>query len=606
MQGVSQLYERTGGSPLFATLLADLLATHSLESLKDLDLSGLSGLQFFVRRALDRDLERIGGDGRRSLLLRNLALLAVRGPSTLSDLQLNDEATQELLTSALVYRRDDVVSLAHKAIESAVLAVADVLPPPGTHLQDLEFGSEEAERDSLLAKSFIDPPGVNDLRAGRKSIVVGDRGAGKSALFAALIRETHQKNSDLLLLSLDDPAELMLRFESNGDRLVTADQFRAAWLLSLACCLATHLKHKSFRQKRMAARLRAVIPGGPPDPSITGRLIAIWHRIRRTSVKFQLGPIVLEPAKASDVSVRGGAIDIPAFLRETANGLRACGKHVVIAVDRIDEVHKYNRELQEKLVQGLFLAEGSLAQTPEINLLVFIRTDLFKIYDIQEKNKLVSRTMRLHWSRDGLLQLILNRILSNRSLAGLADVLKDRMDKHLGDAVRALFPPEVEGAPFTEWLWQYLENGNGAVSPRQIILLLVLAREAPNANIFSIEALPVFSEEVLRWAMTQLSELSFSEIINDFRVARTLLRNCRAGRLDSFRLVDVEHLFDAVEGPIALQVELLEQLGVLERIVVRESDGNQVAKFRVPPLFTRCWTVPKGTSDGSALESGII
>lgn len=86
-----------------------------------------------------------------------------------------------------------------------------------------------------------------------------------------------------------------------------------------------------------------------------------------------------------------------------------------------------------------------------------------------------------------------------------------------------------------------------------------------------------------------LSELSFSETVNDFRVAKSFLMSCRAGKLDVFRLAEVSGLFDESEGSIGRQVELLERLGVLERLVVAEENGERVAKFRIPPLYTRCW-----------------
>lgn len=48
--------------------------------------------------------------------------------------------------------------------------------------------------------------------------------------------------------------------------------------------------------------------------------------------------------------------------------------------------------------------------------------------------------------------------------------------------------------------------------------------------------------------MTELSELSYSEVVNDFKVAPSFVLNIRAGKLDSFAPGDVEALFDPAEG----------------------------------------------------------
>jgi hypothetical protein len=88
--------------------------------------------------------------------------------------------------------------------------------------------------------------------------------------------------------------------------------------------------------------------------------------------------------------------------------------------------------------------------------------------------------------------------------------------------------------------------------------------------------------------MTKLSDLSFSEVVNDFKVAPSFVLNCRAGKLDRFALREVENLFDGGEGKISEQIRLLERLGFLER-VVEESGSGVKSLFQIPKLYTRCW-----------------
>jgi hypothetical protein len=133
-----------------------------------------------------------------------------------------------------------------------------------------------------------------------------------------------------------------------------------------------------------------------------------------------------------------------------------------------------------------------------------------------------------------------------------------------------------------------LRNGNGNVSPRLAVLLLHLARDLSPDPEADVTTLPLFSAEAVRDAMTKLSALSFSEVVTDFKVAPSFVRNCRVGKIESFALSDVEALFDTTEGGISEQVRLLERLGFLERIVLENEAGTKPL-FRIPRLYTRCW-----------------
>lgn len=582
----AHIHRLSEGNPLLIRMLSNYVSTEGIDDVSRIFESPTPSVRAVIKRILQRDVARAGSHG--EFLLRTLARLAVRGPLGLPRTLLSWKETRALKESSLVTDEGNVFRFVHVLVIDAIVELVGLLPPRTTRLQDLSFGAEEAERDTLLNASYEDIPGTEDLRNGKKNIVIGDRGAGKSALYAASIHSSVQ-DSDTYPIALDDPAEFVLRLESNGEKLSTAEEFRAAWLLSLACSLAAKLSLKSIKHQRAAAQLRAALPDVVTDEGIGPRAFSFWNRLKRTKVKFHLGPVVLEQAKSTEKVARGGRpIDVAAFLAETAKTLREQGRRVVVAVDRIDEVHKYRRDLQERLIQGLFLAESSLSKTPEVSLLLFIRTDLFETCDIQEKNKLVSRTLRLQWSRSALARLLVRRICLNSQLKGISKLSGEESELCIDDALQALFPANIEGEPFEEWLWASLQNGRGEVAPRQLILLLTLLREAPGATDYVIDSLPIFREETLRRAMTRLSELSFGEIIDDFRVGKTLLRSCRAAKLSTFSLPDVERLFDVNEGGIALQVDLLERLGVFERLVVLDH-GERVSKFRIPALYTRCW-----------------
>jgi hypothetical protein len=306
-------------------------------------------------------------------------------------------------------------------------------------------------------------------------------------------------------------------------------------------------------------------------------------------IAFTVGPVKIEPGWTTEHARSGqhSALEIGDFLKLTDDILVQHGLRLLIVVDQVDELYKYDRKEQEAMVQGLFLAESYLSQTRNMRLIVLLRTDLFGVYDIQEKNKFVSRTVHLRWAWPDLVLQLLRRTYANDVLQAVSAKLSKHgltvqtTELHL----RFLFPETVEGVATDEWLSESLQNGKSEIAPRQIILFLnFLKQRAPQQR----SHVPIFTEEELIHAMADVSESAFQEVVSDFRVAITFVRNCRAAKLSAFKLDDVDELFDLSEGPISVQVELLDRLGFLAREPVEEN-GKLTVQFRIPGLFTRCW-----------------
>lgn len=235
-----------------------------------------------------------------------------------------------------------------------------------------------------------------------------------------------------------------------------------------------------------------------------------------------------------------------------------------------------------------------------VRLLVFLRTDLYELYDIQEKTKLVSRMVTLEWSEEDWLRLLVNRVLANPPLQSLAETLRGPGGiVDLRAALEALFPAEIEGQHVERWLVDSIRNGKGAVSPRLAVLLLYKTRDFSRRPDDVISRLPLFDGDAVRAAMTHLSKLSYEEIVDDFKVASSFVRNCRAGGLASFALDDVRHHFDADEGEVNEQVQLLERLGFLERVVI-EGETATSAHFRTPSSTPAAGTTPDRRGSGPA------
>jgi len=143
---------------------------------------------------------------------------------------------------------------------------------------------------------------------------------------------------------------------------------------------------------------------------------------------------------------------------------------------------------------------------------------------------------------------------------------------------------------FTGIRIKMMRNGKNHISPRQIILFLVILKDILiNSPMDSLQV-PIFSDADVKQAVSHLSELSYEEVLSDFRVSPTFVRNCRSGKVSEFSLDDkAKGLISDNEGAIISQIDLLEKLGILERIVKIDSEKGFVSMFKFPDLYTRCW-----------------
>jgi hypothetical protein len=596
-EAVNRIVGQAACNPLALSLLARQVKEYGEAVWADG--TSLAPLASLVGRVIDEAIATSSRPAELGDLLEQLALTGGRESVALlaSRSQLREEETRSLLNEARVRallafdESAGTVALFHAVIRHYILA--NRILARKFSLADLKFGAEEAERDDLLEESYVRRRSLDVILKQGRSIVVGDRGAGKSAIFRQLASGGPLgQGRPVHVCPIANPGDLLHRIVDKEVWLDT-DALRAAWLVVVAAVVASTLPSPAPKQLCRDSEYLSTALGfqGKPASRIRRVLRATGRLFGGTTLKFAVGPMNLEAKLPAGSSVRPNkaSINVENFLQEADRLLREQERRVIVALDRIDETFKYDRAKQEAVVQSLLQAESRISQFQNLRLVILIRTDLFELYDIQEKNKLISRTLTLDWSEEEWLQVLVKRVLVNKPIKGLASrlTLPDGSIQ-TGAALRTLFPPEIEGQPIDRWLIDSVRNGNGDIPPRLAILLLHLARELSDRPDESISTLPIFSLKALEQAMTKVSDLSFSEVVNDFKVASSFVLNCRAGKLVSFSLSQVESLFDPSEGEISEQVRLLERLGFLER-TVQASDTGVTSLFRIPRLYTRCW-----------------
>jgi hypothetical protein len=344
------------GSPFALSLMLGLVREHGVPVDGGLEPSR----EILFRRIFESELQSVDPEHREDYSRALLSLAVLNRPVLNSEYPAR--ALWELNHRGGRFTVSDNTSLTlvHPNIRQAILSFAELTSESASHcVSSLEFGAEEAERDPLLSGGFITLPEFTDVLAGKKNIVVGDRGTGKSAMFAHLsmtpMSQSVAKKS--VVKPLTHPADLLRRLEANGSQFSTADQFRAGWLTLVAYCMADQVKTFSSPDHARAAIYLKEMLG---DESATGWVLlkffkGVAERFLNSSVKIKLGPVTIEPAGKSGASGNAASsIDIRAFIKDAATSLAASGQMALVPLDRVDEIHKYDRDLQQKAVRVCF------------------------------------------------------------------------------------------------------------------------------------------------------------------------------------------------------------------------------------------------------------
>lgn len=292
--------------------------------------------------------------------------------------------------------------------------VTGTLPPKGT----ITFGALSAERDVQqgLSDYFVESESFGRLLSGKKTVALGNRGAGKTAIFKMIAERLSKAGARVVELVPEDYSyELLSQTMAAEQKGAWAKQggYSAAWKFLLyvlamkAVNRATGLKTGSAR--RIYDYLRDNHKDNNTNP--IGLLISYLKRLEG----IKLGK--LEAAvKARNLHQLYRLEELEPLLDD----LNALAKDtpVVLLVDELDRGWDASEDAIA-FVAGLFQAALAInLRTPNVRVLISLRRELYEnipaIYEDAQKVRDVIET--IEWDEASLLTLVAKRIARSAGL----------------------------------------------------------------------------------------------------------------------------------------------------------------------------------------------
>lgn len=399
----------------------------------------------------------------------------------------------------------------------------------GLTVGSIDFGGIDAESDFGLDEYFVTTPYVRSALGGRRSLFLGRKGSGKSALFRQLPRLIADRDPDMLTLSLTPDNYAWAALKTYREQGLLPEQAHTnAWKLTLAIEAAGALLAGPYEwsagAKEAIEALRKFLKDnfGKIDPGLMSSAIQIVKGLTSFNLSafgFGVGASrELPPGQSLTPAVLGRMLE----LLETA--LTQSG--LVIALDRLDDSWDGSNESRSLLV-GLLKASKDLndrlgSRDPGLGLRVnvFLRSDIYDDLRFDDKDKHRALEENITWTPELLREMVQRRLPQG---VGVDDLFES------GDMRGSISP------------FNYIVKRT-FLRPREVLQFLgeCVRQAGPDAVQISKDDIRAAEQRYSRWKVDDLRQ-EFTKVFPDFERLLECLRQ-EVHRYD--RLQDLEALIE--------------------------------------------------------------
>jgi len=379
---------------------------------------------------------------------------------------------------------------------------------PQQALVCLNFGRVDGESDNRFNTCFIGTEMLRSMLQPQHTLLVGNKGSGKSAICRLLIEDL-SKVKPLLPKNFDEifciPAYGLQTEEDVPSMSVkelapeTVDDFRDFWLLYLGMKGAQRLVNDEAIRARVAKTESAALKN---SFEILEQVLVMLG-LREDSRKFPRlasifsgkGPLKGKGNKAvavdgayrfkdiTGMSIIGLLENVDIVLKET-NGL------AWMMLDKLDLLFVDDfRKLKGSITGLVQLLVQYGNHFKNIHLKIFLRNDIFRQLHIVNKSHLVTYSSEMKWRGSLLLKLLVARAVDDPNVRQYCqDAVNEKVDvtsiilgsdEFVLKVFYAIFEPtmgngkgDLNGStPTDQWILRRLMDGTGSSFPRELIHL---------------------------------------------------------------------------------------------------------------------------------------
>lgn len=465
-------------------------------------------------------------------------------------------------------------------------------------VNNLYFGNVDSESEGDLDKIFIQTNDFDKFLDEKTSVVIGAKGAGKSALFRLFAyyesearKMSNNKLANVILISgtgfkdipnMDDSTIFSDMRDDNID-------FQAAWNIYIMYKLVYQL----YKQEHIVAsdncKKLLIKEGLIKDERLIGKLIRIYEKLIGEAPN-------VDEISFSDFSVKiskNKKASSNQVLKEINDKLEQKGKKVWILLDKIDELFSDKSEIRVKCIEGLFLALIDFqSRYSNIKLKIFVRSDIWSELNFVNKSHLADKQVKLEWNSYDLKKMIVKRGCLNDKIkeyvrveGGIQDI-EGRIDA-VFDLLFAKKPYSGSREALTiNHMIDRIEDGQGGRYPRELINFcnesVNSEKETMRISGVSGSMPPVITGNSILKAFPVVSKNKVQTYLSEFGALREHFKRFEGQTKATFTKAE---LLDLMRGLQPEGDDMLRQL--YETGILRPNTSSIIASanYEVPRLF---------------------
>ncbi|WRZ91409.1 hypothetical protein OHB54_21410 [Streptomyces sp. NBC_01007] len=386
-------------------------------------------------------------------------------------------------------------------------------------LAHLHFGREDAERDVadglLLRGGFLQNAAYRAAVTGRKMLIIGRKGSGKSAVCMQLMADGVHHDGKAMVTPDEAAGEEIRRFELQGlpGDSAKALIWRYVFAVHAGRHLVTHAKDAHGRRPHSLKALARFLKQN--DELSDGRLgdrLAQGARGLQTSLSLEAFGIkasvdMAQPSSEGARASRQLEVVEQAVAKAFAD-LGCDGEHapLLLMVDQVELVWSAEPDSNSMVIGLLLAAKHAVSRYGRsVRLLLFLRSDIYDSLSFGEGDKFHGDELRITWTEQALRDLALARA---RASAG-TELTEERL-------WREIFPATVGGEETATYLF-----GRCLPRPRDAIQFLNLCRETA----WLIHGRERITEADVLQAGRQFSAWKLKDLSLEYLVAHPFLKH---------------------------------------------------------------------------------
>lgn len=372
----------------------------------------------------------------------------------------------------------------------------------------LRFGRDDAELDiaegGLLRRGFVATAAYSAARDARKSLILGRKGSGKSAICRMLAAENSPQFAAALVTPDGLSAESIRRFEPKGIPPESAKALLWRYVLAVQVgkYIVAHAKaaHRMPRPRSVAAVKKFLASNG----ELNELKPMFSQAIQKLNTSVSLEAFGVKASATFGGQTEGERMSnqlqvIEGFIKKAITDL-ACGPdhaRILLLIDEVEDVWS-NDPQSNQLVIGLLHATRRVASTfPRVACVTFLRSDIYDLLKFADKDKMHSDELRVDWDKDRLLELALLR-----ASASLEETLTPE------DLWYRIFPPNIGSLATSDFVISHT-----LMRPRDVIHLCNLCSELAVQHAHS-----AINEADVREAVNKYSAWKKDDLCSEYAV----------------------------------------------------------------------------------------